>query len=58
MRCATCNAVITLPTGVPDALAHPGDLCDECMEAERVAASVRQEFVLEEALDRRLRERP
>jgi len=58
MRCDICDAEITLPTGGPDKLARPGDLCDECMEAERVAVSIRQEVAVITALDRKLRERP
>jgi hypothetical protein len=57
MRCDTCNAVITLPDGKPDPLAREGDLCDECLEAVRVAdqiaAEMRQERLLDEALRRR-----
>jgi len=58
MRCDACNAIITLPTGEPDALAKPGDLCDECVEAERVAAIIRHEQRELIRLENRLRERP
>lgn len=58
MRCDYCNKTITLPTGEPDRFARPGDLCDECMEAERVAACIRQEQRELAALDTKLRERP
>jgi len=58
MRCNTCNAVITLPDGTIDSLAREGDLCDECMEAERVAAQIAADMRQERLLDDALRRRP
>lgn len=58
MRCDTCNAVITEPNGKPDPNAQPGDLCDECADALLVADQIAAEMRQERLLDDALRERP
>jgi hypothetical protein len=57
-KCDYCGKVIRDLAGWVDSLAMPGDLCDDCAEAELDLERDREERREIERLDRRLRERP